>query len=167
MKFLKRKQDRPVVLGVLRISMGWIFLWAFFDKVFGLGFATEYGKAWIHGGSPTTGFLTFGTKGPFASLFQSLAGVAVVDWLFMVGLLCIGVALMLGVAMKLATYSGSLLLFLMWLAALLPEHNPIMDDHIVYIFVLFLLLKLDAGKTFGFGTWWHSRAIVQKQRWLR
>ncbi len=27
-------------LGLLRLSLGLVFLWAFFDKVFGLGFAT-------------------------------------------------------------------------------------------------------------------------------
>lgn len=27
-------------------------MWAFFDKAFGLGYATEPSAAWIHGGSP-------------------------------------------------------------------------------------------------------------------
>ena len=66
--------------GLLRIAMGWIFLWAFLDKCFGLGFATgrdpetgaiDFGSAdaWINGGSPTEGFLSFGlhTKEPFTS----------------------------------------------------------------------------------------------------
>ena len=50
---------RPVdyVWAITRISIGWIFLWAFLDKTFGWGFATPAGKAWISGGSPTTGFL--------------------------------------------------------------------------------------------------------------
>ncbi|MFC4062642.1 hypothetical protein ACFOWE_30465, partial [Planomonospora corallina] len=26
--------------GVARIALGWVFLWAFLDKMFGLGFAT-------------------------------------------------------------------------------------------------------------------------------
>ncbi|MEU1390068.1 hypothetical protein ABZ444_29030, partial [Nonomuraea sp. NPDC005730] len=50
---------RPVdyVWAVARIAIGWIFLWAFLDKTFGWGFATPAGKAWVAGGSPTTGFL--------------------------------------------------------------------------------------------------------------
>ena len=28
------------VFGILRVAMGWTFLWAFIDKLFGLGFAT-------------------------------------------------------------------------------------------------------------------------------
>ena len=44
-------------LAVLRIAMGFLFLWAFLDKTFGLHYATPSAKAWIHGGSPTKGFL--------------------------------------------------------------------------------------------------------------
>ena len=40
------------LLGLLRILMGWLFLWTFLDKTFGLGFATTAEKAWIAGGSP-------------------------------------------------------------------------------------------------------------------
>ena len=63
----------------LRILMGFIFLWAFLDKTFGLGVATPADKAWIAGGSPTTGFLSNAVQGPFATFFNSLAGVPA-DW---------------------------------------------------------------------------------------
>ena len=53
-KFMNKQK---IVNIMLRFAMGFIFLWAFFDKVFGLGFATTADKAWIRGGSPTTGFL--------------------------------------------------------------------------------------------------------------
>jgi thiosulfate dehydrogenase (quinone) large subunit len=49
----------------LRLSLGWVFLWAFLDKTFGLGYATESRDAWIDGGSPTFGFLSFGATCPF------------------------------------------------------------------------------------------------------
>lgn len=120
--------------------MGWIFLWPFLDKVFGFGFATAKEAAWIAGGSPTTGFLTYGTRGPFADVFQALAGNALIDWLFMIGLLLIGLALMFGIFMRLAIFSGSLMLLLMYLATIPPEHNPIIDDHIIYPLVLLSFL---------------------------
>ena len=41
------------VLGLLRLIIGWVFFWAFIDKVFGLGFATTAEKAWLAGVSPT------------------------------------------------------------------------------------------------------------------
>src|SRR6059058_2844518 len=57
-----------------RISLGWIFLWAFVDKLFGLGHETTSAQAWIHGGSPTFGFLKKGAAGPFADFYHSIAG---------------------------------------------------------------------------------------------
>ena len=130
-----------------RIVIGLIFLWAFVDKLVGLGFTTCRNaetnaigvlceKAWLSGGSPTEGFLTRATRGPFAEVFQSMAGNPVVDWLFMLGLLGIGLGLTLGIALKLSGYSGALLVLLMWLAALPPANNPVLDDHIVYALVL-------------------------------
>src|SRR5690348_5433065 len=53
------------VLAMLRIALGWIFLWAFLDKLFGLGHETTEKAAWINGGSPTKGFLANAATGPF------------------------------------------------------------------------------------------------------
>src|SRR5665811_1301561 len=118
------------VLGLLRLSMGLIFLWAFFDKLLGLGFATTSEQAWLVGGSPTAGFLKFGVHGPFMGFFNSLAGVGAVDWLFMLGLFFIGATLILGIMTKLGGWSSIIMLFLMYLAVgLPPEHHPFIDEH--------------------------------------
>jgi hypothetical protein len=37
MEFNRKLQ---IVLGILRLAIGFIFLWAFFDKLLGLGFST-------------------------------------------------------------------------------------------------------------------------------
>jgi len=151
----------------LRLALGWVFLWAFVDKLFGLGRATPAEGAWLSGGSPTEGFLANAPTGPFASTFNSIAGAAWADWIFMLGLLGIGVALMLGIGMRIATVAGSIMLVLMWAAVLPPANNPFMDDHLIYAGVLFLLLALGAADTFGFGRWWKSMAIVQRVPILR
>lgn len=153
---------RDLFLALLRISMGWIFLWAFIDKLFGLGFATAADKSWLAGNSPTYGFLKFATSGPLKPLFESLAGNLFIDWLFMLGLLGIGVALTLGIARKLSTLSGSLLLLLMWLAAFPPKNNPFIDEHIIFIFVIQLLFQLHSGEVLGFGKWWSETSLVKK-----
>lgn len=142
--------------------MGWIFLWPFWDKAFGMGLPTAADKAWIMGGSPTAGFLKSGTHGPFAEFFQSLAGSAAVEWLFMTGLLLIGLALLLGILVRLAAYCGSLMLLLMWLACLPPRQNPFLDDHIIYIVVLIGLSIVGAGDFWGIGRWWSNRKFVKK-----
>lgn len=133
------------VLTALRYVMSFIFLWSFFDKLFGLGFSTTTEKAWIHGGSPTAGFLSFAAKGPFVNIFHSLAGIVVVDWLFMLGLLFVGLTLIFNRYVKWGCIVGSLMLLLMYLALLLPENNPIIDDHIVYILVLMLIAFRNEG----------------------
>ncbi|MBI5139771.1 hypothetical protein HZA26_04160 [Candidatus Nomurabacteria bacterium] len=128
-----------ITLMFLRLVMGFIFLWAFLDKTFGLGYATTVEKAWINGGSPTTGFLSFGVKGPFTEIFHSLAAVALVDWAFMAGLLFVGLTLIFNKYIKWGCLAGSLMLLLMYLALIPPENNPLVDDHIVYILVLGLI----------------------------
>ena len=124
------------ILTALRLVMGFIFLWAFFDKTFGLGFATEASNAWIRGGSPTTGFLANAVRGPFVDFFHSLAGVPAVDWLFMLGLLGVGLTLVFNRFVRTGALAGALMMLLMYLALLFPENNPIIDEHIVYILVL-------------------------------
>jgi thiosulfate dehydrogenase (quinone) large subunit len=132
-------KTQKTVFTLLRYVMSFIFLWAFFDKVFGLGFSTTPAQAWIHGGSPTAGFLGHAVKGPFMDLFHSLSGVVIVDWLFMLGLLFIGLALLCKKYIKWGAIAGSVMLALMYLSLMLPANNPVIDEHIVYILVLILL----------------------------
>lgn len=131
--------SKHTIYGALRIVMGFVFLWAFIDKTFGLGFATKAGDAWIRGGSPTTGFLTHAVKGPFAEFFKGFAGVAIVDWLFMLGLLFVGLTLLSNRAVRWGALAGIAMMALMYLALLPPTNNPLIDEHIVYILVLVLL----------------------------
>jgi thiosulfate dehydrogenase [quinone] large subunit len=160
-------------LGGLRIVIGWTFLWAFLDKLFALGYSTgrnpdtgavdRFGPdAWIHGGSPTAGFLGFAAKGPFQGFYNSIAGAAWTDWAFMLGLLAIGVAFTLGISTRLATVAGALMYLLMWSVVLPPENNPITDDHTIGLLAVIVLGLFGAGRYLGLGSWWSSLAIVQR-----
>ena len=161
------------VLAVLRIGFGITFLWAFLDKTFALGFHTGYSPdgatldrfgpaAWVNGGSPTNGFLAFGADGPFKDFYGSIAGAAVADWLFMLGLLGIGLALILGIGMRFAATAGALLYVLMWTVVLPPENNPVIDDHLLGAVTLVALTLLGAGTTWGLGSWWARTELVQR-----
>ena len=91
---------------IIRILLGFIFLWAAVDKIFGLGFSTPPEEAWIAGVSPTFGYLKFATYGPFSGMMQAMAGNPVVDVLLVGGQLLVGLALILGIGVKVAGYSG-------------------------------------------------------------
>jgi thiosulfate dehydrogenase [quinone] large subunit len=151
----------------LRISLGWVFLWAFLDKALGLGHETAKADAWIKGGSPTQGFLAFGAAGPFKGFYNDIAGAGWANWLFMLGLLAVGVALILGVTMRIAAVAGSAMLLMMWTAVLPPANNLFMDDHLIYAGLLGLLALTNAGCTVGLGLWWADRAPARTNTWLR
>lgn len=123
----------------LRLTMGLIFLWAFVDKVFGLGFSTKTSGAWMNGGSPTTGFLTNATRGPLEETFKSLVGLPYIDWIFMLGLLFVGITLIANKFVMWGGIAGVIMMLLMWLATFPPVNNPLIDEHIVYALVLALL----------------------------
>lgn len=167
----------PYVWATLRLLLGFTFLWAFADKMIGLGFSTCYDKtndvvnimcdkSFVMGGSPTEGFLNNATQGPLADFYKSMAGNVGVDWLFMVGLLGIGTALMLGVGMRVATVAGALLMTMMWSASLPPANNPILDEHIIYIVVLVGLYLSNKNQVWGFGKFWANKSFVKKYKWL-
>ncbi|MCW2620559.1 MAG: doxx family protein [Frankiales bacterium] len=155
-----------LVAAAARILLGWIFLWAFLDKLFGLGHETASAKSWIHGGSPTAGFLGKAAAGPLTGTAHALAGHAWVDWLFMAGLLAIGSALVLGVAMRLAGAAGCLLLVMMWATVLPPANNPVIDDHLIYALLLVMLVLGGAGRTLGLGRRWESLPLVRRYAFL-
>jgi thiosulfate dehydrogenase [quinone] large subunit len=173
-----RQRWTGYVAAITRIALGWTFLWAFLDKAFALGHdtgvnaktgAVDYfgSAAWIHGGSPTAGFLGFATKGPLADFYQGLAGNAFVDWMFMLALLGIGLALTLGIGMRIAVTSAVALLVMMWSAVLPPASNPFMDDHLIYAATLVLLALIGAGRTWGLGAIWERIPFVANHAWLK
>jgi thiosulfate dehydrogenase [quinone] large subunit len=147
-----------------RFSLGFIFLWAFLDKVFGLGFATPAGLAWINGVSPTNGFLRYGVNGFFATFFHSLAGNVLIDWVFMSGLFGIGLTLILGVATKISGKLGALLMIIVWLAKLPSENNPLIDEHSIYLIVLLGIATstIRSEDYYGLGKWWKKTSLVKR-----
>jgi len=169
---------RAYAFASLRLLTGFVFLWAFLDKTFGFGYATPSGKGWIDGGSPTKGFLSSVAAGPMESTFHDWAGAGWANWLFMLGLLGIGLALVSGVALRLAAVAGTAMMALMWLAEWPPakhlsdgslsmSSNPFVDYHVIYAVVLIALAAAGAGATWGLGKAWAKLPFVSDNRWLR
>src|SRR3989344_7958247 len=162
----------------LRIALGYVFLWSFLDKLFGLGFATCKARAtglvdvgcssaWINGGSPTEGFLGNATQGPFQDFYHNLAGQAWVDWLFMIGLLVIGLGLLLGIWVRFAAFAGIVMMLLMWSALLWPANSPGVDEHIIYAIALFGIALVDENQVWGLRRWWLKTRLAKAVPFLK
>jgi thiosulfate dehydrogenase [quinone] large subunit len=164
---------RESAIAALRIGTGFMFLWAFLDKTFGWGYSTPSARAWIHGGSPTKGFLGNVSAGPFQSTFHSMAGQGWTDWLFMLALLGIGLALTLGIGLRLAALAGVVLVALMWFAVYPPARhaadgsatgsvNPFVDEHVMDALALIAVAAFGTASRLGLGAWWAKLPFVER-----
>lgn len=161
----------PRALALLRLGTGFIFLWAFADKAFGLGFSTPLERAWVNGGTPSQGFLmSDAVTGPLKGFFAAIASPAS-DVLFMAGMLGIGLAVMLGIGLRVSAVAGSVIMVFMYLAEwpfapLTASNNPLVDYHIIYALALITIAATAAGDTWGLGLRWRRTALVRRLPWL-
>ena len=136
---------------LLRLSMGFIFLWTGFDKLI-----TDF---------TAKGFLVNASSGPLKDVFvrmgESQAALDVIDPLVIYGQILIGFSLMLGIFTHVGLLMGATKIFLFYLAALWPTNNPFMDDHNVNILIMTLLGALGAGRILGFD------ALIERWRPVR
>ena len=131
---------------LLRIGLGLLYLWAFLSQGFGITYANsttdattgkvEYGwhfdvdadAGWISSGfthSPTAGYVDK-AHGPTAWVVQKLpTGLDDFGWIFALGGL--GIALTLGICMRIAGIGGFLLNVIIWFAGFPPSSNPLID----------------------------------------
>src|SRR3989344_4629419 len=126
---------KHISIFALRILLGLVFL------VPGIKDVTTPGWS-------ASGFLMNAAKGPFLEFYQSLAGNIAVDVLVSWGLLLIGLALLLGIAVRFASVSGIIMMVLFYFASFPPEHS-IIEEHIIYIAALFVLMSTAAGRFLG------------------
>lgn len=142
---------------VLRLSLGWVFLWAGADKLY---------SEITTGKMATYGYLKFATYGPFAEFFQSMAGNPVIDALLVWGLLLVGIGLMFGVLTRTSAIGGIIIMVLIYLSAWPPAHNPFMDDHIIYALLFGYLAIAGAGRFLGVDRFVEKVKIIQRHRRL-
>lgn len=116
--------------------------------------------------------------GPFPSQFHATAGAWWADWLFMLGLLGVGVAVMLGIAMRISAVAGVVMMAMMWLAEFPLAQttsagepsgttNPLVDYHFMYAVALIVLAAVGAGTIWGLGRGWANLPFVHRRSWAR
>ena len=149
------------VLAAARICIGWLFLWPFFDKMFGLGFSTPSGCGIVDGVSPSS-FVIYVTDGVFKDFYCSLAGNVFIDILMMSALLLVGISLILGVASKLGTVGGVLFFMVMYALKIPPTDNPIIDHRVICILSLIAIYYLGGFERLSFYRRWKDLDIVKR-----
>lgn len=123
------------------------------------------------------GFLSSVAAGPMTTAFHHMAGQAWADWLFMMALLGIGVALMLGIGLRVAAVAGVALVGLMRLAVFPPaQHltggapsgsvNPFVDEHVLDALALIAVAVLGTGSRLGLGWLWARLPFVERHQSL-
>jgi len=118
--------------------------------------------AWVKGGSSTDGVLLYALKGPVKGLYDGLAGQTWVEWVYMLSMLLIGLALILGIGTRLAAIGGIIWMTIFYTAtAIWPEHNPFVVEHVVNVVLLTALALLGAGSYLGLGDWWNRTRLVR------
>jgi len=103
------------------------------------------------------------------------------DWAWLltplnqVGLTLIGLALIVGLFVRLSAFWGAVMMIFYWMASLtgglmagLPvAHGWVVDDHIVYAVLLFGLGAFGAGRILGLDARIEQLDVVQNNRWLK
>lgn len=131
-------------LFALRISLGWLFFYAGITKLIN--------PAWSAAGYLNNA-QTF--HGFFAMLAQPQM-LPYVNFLNAWGLTLIGVALLLGIAVRFSSILGMVIMFLYYLPILkfpYPNaHSFIVDEHVIYAASLLVLATFRAGRIWGLET---------------
>ena len=132
--------NQKVTLFLLRISLGWYFLYAGITKVLDPKWSAE-------------GYLKASKLLP--DLYMWFASPAILPYINFInewGLTLLGVSLILGVFIKYSAPLGAVLMLLYYipLGILYPDaHSMIVDDHIVFGLLLIYFAYVGAGKTWG------------------
>jgi thiosulfate dehydrogenase (quinone) large subunit len=160
-------------IGVLlaRVTVGWVFVYAGIEKLFG---ATPFTAA---------GFLKFGTMGttaekvadgtivnPTHAFWVGLAGNAtllpILNFLVVFGEVAIGAALIVGLATRFASVAGFLMMGLFWIAAWDFSHGVVQYQSVLAIVSLALGI-IGAGEFFGLDAIVEGTRLVKRAPALR
>ncbi|MDO8424559.1 MAG: DoxX family membrane protein [bacterium] len=125
---------------LLRISLGFMLVASAVSKIANQGWTAE-------------GYI--GKAKTFSGFYHWLSLPSNVGWVNFLnewGMLLIGLGLVFGVATRLASFFGILLMALYYFPILqfpYADKSLIVDQHIIFMLVFFLLIGFDAGRIWG------------------
>jgi len=133
--------NTKLILFLVRISMGWLFLYAGLTKVLNPGWSAA---GYLGNAKTFAGFYNWFLQPgilPFTNFIN--------EW----GLTLLGASLLLGVLVKYSGYLGALLMLLYYFPSLdfpkIGANSYLVDEHIVYALVLIYMVLARAGDHWG------------------
>ncbi len=163
-RFRYAKRAAGYSLLFMRLAMGWILFWGGLEKLLD--------PTWS-----AAGYLAnaINPANPFVEVFVGMAGSTLVDSLVIWGLLLTGLGLLLGAFTRLCALFAAVMMFLFWLAALqgglfafLPlEHGFVVNEHVIYILLLWGVSSFGAGQVLGLDGWLRKQAFVKEHSWMQ
>ncbi len=157
---LKEEDRGPLLLALLRITIGWLLLWGFLDKLFGLGYRTPWGEGMLFGYHPTE-WLKYSSGGILGDFWQGIEPNLPMDLLLMAGLLLVGLCLILGVASKIATIATVAFMLCMFSLWMPPQDNPVLDYHIILAVAALAIYYLHGFERYSVYGWYKGLWIVR------
>ena len=146
------------ILGILRIALGWLFLYAGLTKIIN--------PSWT-----ASSYLSAAKTFPeFYLWLTSDSILPIVNFINEWGLVLLGISLILGIGVRLSSVLGVILMILYYLPILeFPTigHGYIVDEHIVYALVLTFFAAVRAGRYWGLESWCASLPICRRFPGLR
>lgn len=129
---------------LLRLGLGFLFFWAGWTKIID----PKWSAAGYLAGAQT-----------FRALFTWFASPGIlpaVDFLNEWGLTLIGVALILGISVRFASFFGVILMAFYYLP-IFPPARGLVDEHIIYSLVFLMFMAGGAGEWYSLGKWFQTR----------
>ena len=130
---MKMSMTKITIL-ILRIVFGLMFLISGFEK--------------LTSGFTASSYLLKVSTGPFATMFGTFAGNVMIDQLVIWGEIGIGLALLLGILIRFASFWGIIMMLLYYISVLPPQTGWI-NQHIIFICVFIVLAGSGSGRNFG------------------
>ena len=144
---------KKISLFLLRISIGVLFFWAGYTKLIDPAWSAA---GYIAGSKTLTGFYSW--------LLQP-GILPVINFLNEWGLTLIGLALILGIFVRLASFFG-IVIMIFYYIPIFPSFHGLIDEHIIYSAAFLVLMSFGAGEILTASTWIQTRLHPMWHKWV-
>ena len=144
------------VVVALRVVLGWVFFYSGITKVLD--------PSWT-----ASGYLenAVASSNPFVGLWSVMAGMPFVDILVQWGLTLTGLGLVLGALVRWNALWAAFMMVMFWASSFPLDNAIVVDEHVVYVLLLFALSAGGAGRTVGLDVLFERTAVVRNNPKLR